>query len=114
MQIIYPVSRILANPRLLHAIANKLEGPDPETLKEAFYDLLEADLDEYEDADECEFAADEVCFRIDEEDEKVEIIFNTGIMSVLEPLQGEFKTMITHDDQLAATSTIYARLVEAI
>ena len=68
-QIIYPISRILANPRVLHAIANQLGGPDCETLKEAFYDLLEHELDDFEEADDCEFEAAEVCFRIFEEDD---------------------------------------------
>jgi len=114
-QIVYPISRILANPRVLHAIANQLGGPDSETLKEAFYDLLEHDLDDFEDADDCEFEAAEVCFRIAEEDDgKVEIILSTGWMSVLEPLQGEFRTMITNDGEMAATSAIYSRLIKAI
>ena len=56
-----------------------------------------------------------MCFRIaEEEDGKVEIILSTGLMSVLEPLQGEFRTMITNDSELAATSAIYSRLVKAI
>jgi hypothetical protein len=114
-QIVYPVSRLLANPRVIYAIANHLEGPDGETLKEAFYDLLEHSLDDFEDADDCEFDAHEVCFRIAEEDDgKVEIILSTGLMSVLEPLQGEFRTMITNDGEMAATSAIYSRLVKAI
>jgi len=115
-QIIYPISRILANPRVLYAIANQLGGPDGETLKEAFFDLLEHELDDFEETDDCEFEAAEVCFRIFEEDDdgRVEIILSTGVMSVLEPIAGEFKTLITSDGEMAATSAIYSRLVKAI
>jgi hypothetical protein len=115
-QIVYPVSRLLANPRIVYAIANQLGGPDGETLKDAFLDLLEHDLEDFDDADDVCFEADEVCFRIaeDEEDGKVEIILSTGLMSVLEPLKGEFRTMITNDGEMAATSAIYSRLVKAI
>ncbi len=48
-QIIYPLDRLLANPRIFHAISNRLGGPDGETLKCAFYDLLEYDLQDFED-----------------------------------------------------------------
>jgi hypothetical protein len=40
-QIIYPLDRLLANPRIFHAISNRLGGPDGETLKCAFLDLIE-------------------------------------------------------------------------
>ena len=114
-QIVYPVSRLLANPRVIYAIANHLEGPDGETLKEAFYDLIEHSMEDFEDAEDCEFDAVEVAFRIDgDEDGKVEIILSNGLMSVLEPLHGEFRTLITNDGEMAATSAIYSRLVKAI
>ena len=115
MQVVYQISRRLANPRVVYAIANHLEGPDGETLKDALYDLLEHSLEDFEDPDECCFEAEEVCFRIDEEDGgRVEIILSTGLMSVLEPVAGEFRTMITNDGEMAATSAIYMRLVKAI
>ena len=114
IQIIYEVSRLLENPRIFFAIANRLNGPDGEVLKEAFFDLIENELNDYEDAHDCEFEATEVCFRCDQEDGKCEIILDSGIMSVLEPVEGEFRTMITNDSELAASSAIYQRLVKAI
>ena len=116
MQIVYPVSRLLANPRIIYAIANHLSGPDGDTLKEAFYDLLEHDFEDFESPDDVCFEAEEVCFRAEDEEEggKIEIILSTGLMSVLEPLEGEFRTMITNDGEMAATSAIYQRLVKAI
>jgi hypothetical protein len=35
-------------------------------------------------------------------------------MSVLEPIAGEFRTMITNDNEMGATSAIYQQLVKAI
>jgi len=114
-QIVYPVSRLLANPRVFYAIANRLEGPDGDTLKEAFYDLIEASMEDFDDAEDCEFNAEEVAFRIDEdEDDKVEIILSSGLMSVLEPISGEFRTLIASDGDMAATSAIYSRIIKAI
>lgn len=111
--VIYPVSRLLANPRIFYAIANYLGGPDGETLQNAFYDLLEYDFDEI-DAEDCSFDADEACFRVHNEGEKVEIALNTGIMSVLEAVEGEVRANITSDGEFAATSAIYQRLITAI
>jgi hypothetical protein len=114
MQIIYSTHRLLANPRIFHAIANEFEGPDAETLKDAFFDLLEHTLEDFDDANDCVFEATEVCFRCDSEDGKFEIIFDSGVMSVLEPIAGEFRTMITNDNEMGATSAIYQQLVKAI
>jgi len=115
MQIIYSIDRLLANPRIFYAIANHFDGPDGDTLRTAFFDLLEHELEEFEDAHECVFEAVEVCFRCDDESEgKFEIIFSTGMMSILEPVNGEVRAMISSDGDLAATSAIYQRLVQAI
>jgi hypothetical protein len=113
-QIIYSTRRLLANPRIFAAIANELEGPDVETLKDAFFDLLEHTLEDYDDPDECFFEVTEVCFRCDSDGGKCEIIFDSGVMSVLEPIEGEFRTMISNDGEMAATSAIYQQLVKAI
>ena len=113
-QIIYPVSRLLANPRVFHAIANYLGGPDGETLKTAFYDLLEYDLHECEDVKLCEFEATEVCFKVDDDNGNCEIILDSGVASLLEAVEGEVRTQITTDHEMAATSAIYKRLVTAI
>ena len=114
MQIVYTVSRLLANPRIFYAIANLLNGPDGETLKEAFFDLYENDLEDFENPEDCEFESYEVAFRCEEDNGKIEIILDSGVMSVLEPIEGEFRTLISNDGDLAATSAIYSRLIKAI
>ena len=39
---------------------------------------------------------------------------NTGLASILQPLEGEVKAQITNDHEMAATSAIYDRLITAI
>ena len=57
MSIVYPVSRLLANPRLFLAISNYLGGVfDSDVLRDVFYDLLEAEVNKLPD-EECEFLA---------------------------------------------------------
>ena len=114
MEIFYPVERLFANPRIFFAIANYLEGPDGETLKQSFYELMEYGFSEYEDPEEIEFQADEICFSIDVTDGTVQMTLNTGLASILQPLEGEVKAQITNDHELAATSAIYDRLITAI
>jgi hypothetical protein len=113
-QVIYPLDRLLANPRIFHAIANRLNGPDGETLKSATYDLIEYSLEGYEDVTDCEFEAEEVCFQCDEDDSSCQIILDNGLVSVLEAVEGEIRAAITNDGEFAASSAIYSRLVEAI
>ena len=112
-EIFYPVDRLFANPRIFFAIANAMEGPDGETLKEAFYDLMEYGFGEYEDPEEIEFLAQEICFSIDP-DGTLQMTLDTGIASILKPLEGEVKAQITNDHEMAATSAIYDRLITAI
>ena len=112
-EIFYPVNRLLANPRIFFAIANALEGPDGETLKSAFYDLIEYTFPEYEDPDEVQFEATEVCFAI-EDDGTLQITLDTGLASILKPVEGELKAQITNDHEMAASSAIYERIVKAI
>lgn len=114
MEIIYPVERLLANPRIFFAIANFLGGPDGEVLKESFYELIEHGFADYEDPEEIEFQAEEICFSIDVEDGTVQMTLDTGLASVLKPIEGEIKAQITNDHEMAATSAIYARIVTAI
>lgn len=111
--IIYPVSRLLANPRIFHAIADYLGGPDAETIRTAFYDLLEYEFTEVE-PEQCSFDAEEACFRCHDDGAKFEIALDSGIMSVLEAIEGEMKSNITTDGEFAATSAIYQRLITAI
>ena len=114
MEIFYPVERLFANPRIFFAIANYLEGPDGETLKQSFYELMEYGFSDYEDSEEIEFQADEICFSIDVTDGAVQMTLNTGLASILQPLEGEVKAQITNDHEMAATSAIYDRLITAI
>ena len=114
MEIIYPVERLLANPRIFFAIANFLGGPDGEVLKESFYELIEHGFADYEDPEEIEFQAEEICFSIDVEDGTVQMTLDTGLASILKPVEGEIKAQITNDHEMAATSAIYDRLVTAI
>ena len=111
--IIYPVDRLLSNPRVFFAIANALGGPDGETLKSAFYDLIEYDFNDYEDPEEIEFAAVEISFAIDEEG-TIQLTLDTGLASILKPVEGELKAQITNDHEMAATSAIYERIVTAL
>jgi hypothetical protein len=114
MEIFYPVERLLANPRVFFAIANYLGGPDGETLKQSFYELVEYGFGDYEDPEEIEFTAEEVCFAIDPEDGTLQMTLDTGLASILKPIEGEIKAQITNDHEMAATSAIYDRLVTAI
>ena len=111
--IIYPIDRLLANPRVFFAIANALGGPDGEILKSSFYDLIEHGFGDYEDPDEIEFDADEICFSI-EDDGTVQLTLSTGLASILKPVEDEFRAQITNDHEMAATTAIYERIVKAI
>lgn len=113
-EIFYPVDRLFANPRIFYAIANALDGPDVETLRSAFYDLIEFNFADYEDPEEVEFTADEICFSIDPEDGTVQLTLNTGLASILKPVEGELKAQITNDHEMAATSAIYDCIVTAL
>jgi hypothetical protein len=114
VEIFYPVERLLANPRIFFAIANALEGPDGETLKNAFYELIEHGFGEYEDPEEIEFTADEICFSMDHSDGTVQMTLNTGLASILKPIDGELRAQITNDHEMAAASAIYDRIVKSI
>ena len=114
MEIFYPVERLFANPRIFFAIANALDGPDGETLKQAFYELMEFGFGDFEDPEDIEFIADEVCFSIDSETGDVQITLNTGLASILKPVEGEIKAQITNDHEMAAASAIYDRIVKSI
>ena len=112
-EIIYPVDRLLANPKIFFAIANHIQGPDAATLKDLFYELIEADLSDCE-PDEMEFQSTEVCFRESPDDPGViQVILDTGTAAELRP-QGEYVAGITSQDELEITSSIYKRLVMAI
>lgn len=113
-QLIYPVARLLANPRIFHAIANYLGGPDADTIKETFYELLEHGFQEVEDPDECAFDSHEACFIVRGEESNFEIVLDTGIAASLEAIEGEMRAQFSNDSEMAAASVIYQRLVTAI
>lgn len=114
IQLIYPVSRLLNNPRVFYAIANYLEGPDVDTLKDAFYELLEYEFNNYDDPTECEFEAEEVCFKSEEEGKTISVILDSGIATVLQAVEGETYSRISNSNEMAAATAIYQRLVKAI
>ena len=113
MELFYPVERLLGNPRVFFAIANYMGGPDGESLKEAFLDLLEHGLDDFENPEDCEFQASEVLFRL-QDDGTFEIILDNGLCSLMKPVEGETRAHITNDLQMAATTAIYQRIISAI
>jgi hypothetical protein len=88
-------------------------GPDGESLKEAFLDLLEHGLDDFENPEDCEFQASEVLFRL-QDDGTFEIILDNGLCSLMKPVEGETRAHITNDLQMAATTAIYQRIISAI
>ena len=112
-EIIYPVHRLLANPKIFFAIAAHIGGPDAETIKDLFYDLLESDITDSE-GDDIEFHAGEACFRESpDEPGVIQVILDTGTAAELRP-QGEYIAHITNDEEMSITSNIYKRLVTAI
>jgi hypothetical protein len=88
-------------------------GPDGESLKEAFLDLLEHGLDDFENPEECEFQASEALFRL-QDDGTFEIILDNGLCSLMKPVEGETRAHITNDFEMAATTAIYQRIISAI
>lgn len=113
MSITYPVERLLSQPKIFYAIANYLEGPDAETIRTSFYDLLEV---EFEDSapDDCEFEAEEASFESYEDGAIFTILLNTGVMCKLEAVGDEIRAQIKTEKELATSSAIYQKLVEAI
>lgn len=112
-EIIYPVHRLFSNPLVFHAIANYLGGPDGDTLRDSFYDLMEYTLNESESPEDCEFDASEISFVIEDTGE-VQITLNNGLASVLRPIDGEHKALITNEHEMAATTAIYDRIIKSI
>ena len=115
-QIIYPVSRLLANPKVFMAIARELDGPDWETIASAVYDLIEHDILNEEDPEEVAFNAPEVCFRHKpDEFDVIQIILPDGNAVELHPNEDdEYFSAIKTEEDFAITSTINARLIRAI
>ena len=111
-QVIYTTERLLANPRIFMAIANEFDGPDWETLRDAFYELLEG---EFEDQDvEPTFDIAEVAFREKPEDPQTfQVILTNGQAIELQP-SGDTYAIVSDENELGVVSVIYGRLVKAI
>ena len=112
-QIIYPTERLLANPRIFMAIANEFDGPDWETFRDAFYDLIEG---EFEDQDvEPMFNIPEVAFRESPEDPAVfQVVLTNGMAIELRPQDGDKYSIVKNENELGVVSAIYGRLIRAI
>lgn len=113
MAIVYPVSRLLSQPKLFNAIANYLGGPDAETLRSAFLEMLEHEFDEL-DPEDCEFDAEEASFETEDDGAICTIYFDTGLTLRLEAVEGETSCQITNDSELSAAFAISRRLISAI
>ena len=115
-QIIYPVGRILANPKIFIAVADLLEGPEWEVLAESFYDLMEADWDEDPEQMPLFDTTLEVCFREDPDEETVfQVILSNGNAVELRPQEGGGSyTSVATEDDFTAVSAIYSRLIKAL
>ena len=119
-QIIYPVTRLLANPRIFWAIANSFDGPPGDVIQDAFYDLIENKIHEIENLEEAEWGASELCFRLDDEREGVfQIITDEGFAIELHPQgdgteTGSKYSTIKNMEQLNVSSHIYSHLIRSI
>jgi hypothetical protein len=120
-QIIYPTERLLANPRVFMAIAREFDGPDWETIANAFYDLIEHDILQEEEMEDVAFNAPEVCFREKPgAPEVMQIVLPDGNAVELHPTassadgEEEYYAAVKTEEDFAITSTINARLIRAI
>ena len=119
-QIIYPVYRLLANPRIFWAIANSFDGPPGDIIQDAFYDIIEHKIHEVEKLEDAEWSAMELCFRMDDEREGVfQIITDEGNAIELHPQgdgseSGSTYSTIKNMEQLQVSSQIYSHLIRSI
>ena len=113
MVISYPVSRLLAQPKVFNAISSSLGGFDADIIRSAFYDLLEINFNDL-DQEDCEFDASEAVFEFEGEGEPFIIQLNNGISCQLRITFGEHGTQVNSDRDLAAASVVYQKLVSAI
>lgn len=114
MVIVYPIPRLLANPRIFYAVANYLKGADAETLMEVFYSMLEFGFDGEEDPSDYEFDAEEVKFESTDEGAIFTIQFDNGLMTTMSAVNNEIKAQITSEKELGRVSEIYREIVSAI
>jgi len=115
-QIIYKTERLLANPKVFIAIANYFDpGPDWETIADSFYELVESEFLEEDDAEPDLLVCGEVCFREKPEDaETFQVILSNGNAIELKPNDGEYVAEIKSEEDLGVVSAIYGRLIKAL
>lgn len=112
MAIVYPVSRLLDQPKLFHAIANYLGDLEAEVLRSAFFDMLEYHFDE-QDPEECDFDAEEVRFEVEEGGQVYNIILDTGLALKI-TVEEDSRCLITNDSELSAAFAVHRQLISAI
>ena len=111
-QIIWPINRLMANPKVFKAVAAFFDGPDWEMFASTFYDLIEFELEE--SGEDPEFIEGEVCFREHPElPEVFQVVLSNGNAIELRP-SGDSYTGIESEDELGLVSAIYGRLIKAI
>ena len=113
MIIAYPVERLLAQPKLFNAIANYLGGPDAETIRSSFYDLIEFNFEGTE-PDDCEFEAQEARFESHDEGALIVIYLDNGVACELRATDNGLLAQINNEGELAAASAVYRKLVSVI
>jgi hypothetical protein len=114
-QIIYPTTRLLANPKVFIAIANYFDGPDWETFAHAFYDLIESQFLEDDSVEPDLNVCPEVCFREKPEDpDTYQVILSNGEAIELRPDGDDTWSLISTEEDLGVVSAIYGRIVKAI
>jgi len=110
-QIIWPIERLMANPRLFVAIADYFEGPDSDLFSSSFYELMEHEIEENENS---EFFLGECAFREKpEEPEVFQVILSNGNAIELKP-SGDAYSVVRDENDLGVVSAIYGRLIKAI
>ena len=111
-QIIWPISRLMANPKVFKAVAEFFDGPDWEMFASTFYDLMENEIEE--GGADPEFFEGEVCFRETPGEEGCyQVVLSNGNAIELRP-NGDTYSGVASEDELGLVSAIYSRLVKAI
>lgn len=115
-QVIYPVGRILRNPKVFIAVAAFIQFPEWETLAESFYDLIENEWLEDDEITPTFDSEMEVCFREDPVEEDVfQVILSNGNAVELRPNEeGEGHSVVSTEADFTAVSAIYTRLITAL
>lgn len=111
-QVIWPIERLIGNPRVFQAVANRFEGPDWELFAATFYDLIEHEL---EAEDNPVFPEGECCFRQKpDEPEVFQVILSNGNAIELRPSGDDQYSVVQNEEEMGVVSAIYGRLVKAI